>query len=144
MARRLLRGLLAAAIAGGLAGCDGSPPQGPSRFPLAGLRGVLTAAGRPIGPGWITLTPVPKTIGDHIVIRVDERGEFQTDGAARGDLQIRVRLPRGLQAELEDLGAIAPQQLREAAGIASPLRCTSGSSDAFATIDLKNLSVAQR
>ncbi|MDG3003038.1 hypothetical protein [Paludisphaera mucosa] len=91
MRRRSLRPRIesAAALLGLIfAGC--SEELGPERIPTTTISGVVVAAGKPLGRGWIEVQPLDGSLGDPGSARLGPDGTFRIDRAPVGKLVVRL------------------------------------------------------
>lgn len=106
-----------------LAGCGRfTAPGPPETFPTTAVQGEIFVDGQPLAAGWVTLTPIPPALGDHVIVPVRD-GVFATDRASVGELAARVELPRSARDAILRQAPFWKPRLDAFGGIGSPLRC---------------------
>lgn len=118
-------------------GCEFTPPGPPERFPVAVVHGRITAAGKAVSAGWITLMPVDGAVGDSTVGRIRPTGEYCFENAPVGPLQVRLRIPPAAHPEVLRNDGFFQRKLSLLQGNASPVRITTtGTSELVFDFDL--------
>jgi hypothetical protein len=103
-------------------GCEFTPPGGPTRFPKSSVEGAVLLAGRPLPNGataWVTFYPEGSARGDVTVCRVNADGNYRSDHAPVGPLNVRIDVAPSVLAGLPFEVRRWVQVLR---GPGSPLR----------------------
>ncbi len=71
-----------------IAGCR--EELGPVHFPTSRVQGVIRVGTRPLGGGWVELTPIRGTVGNMRTAPIARDGSFQVDRVPVGKIAIGV------------------------------------------------------
>jgi hypothetical protein len=105
-----------------ISGCRYEPIGKPSHFPTTRLSGRVTLAGKPIPKGWVSLFPLGSTLGEPLLVPIEEDGNYSTEKAPIGPLAVRVTLPKSDMEAIKKNDAAIANRLETLGGLKSPLR----------------------